>query len=312
MWQEVPIEKELEKALVEEFGESQGKTPVRHKYSIIRTLMDNTTFGIQSLEEARRLETLLNRYASATTRSGGLIAPKNYLTTVFSYSQNHGADGRLFNAVVDLEFTYLFMRRDVRASAGMWNERFSPKHPQVDSILHDFHKFSGKMDILYSLNSFAFRCRAFWDKYLGLLILLYDEEKYDRYFKGQSRKKAFQKIARIWTDLSPHFRTCLAETLDNLRSQSGIKTNLVTESTIEDIPFPSPFIEILLNLIEGLDSIRTAEAHGTGVLRKWSLSTLPLDKTRDFGLIDHWNMANRFMKALQKTVLDRAAAEGSS
>ena len=75
----------------------------------------------------------------------------------------------------------------------------------------------------------------------------------------------------------------------------------------EGIAFPSPFIETFLELIENLDIIRTAEAHGTGMLRKWSLSTLPLEKTRDFGLINHWNMANDFMKALQKTLLDRAA-----
>ena len=275
-------------------------------------LNGQTTFNIRSLKEARRLETLLNQYASQRIGGGGYTCTKNYLMTLYSYCQNHCADGRLFSAVIDLEFTYLFMRRDVNTSARIWNERFSPKHPQVDSILNDFHSFSGKMDILYSLNSFAFRCRAFWDKYLGILILLYDEEKYDQYSKGQSRKRAFKRIASAWTELSPHIRTCLSKTVYDLRSQSETKTTLATELSGQAIPFPSPFIEILLDLIDRLDLVRTAEAHGTGMLRKWSLSTLPLEKTQDFGLINHWNIANGFMGALHKALLDRAAEEGGS
>ena len=266
---------------------------------------EKTTFSIQSLEEAKQFESLFNRYAAAKTNTSGDPAAKDYLTTLYSYCQEHCASGRLFNAVVDLEFTYLFMHMDVCRCAGIWNERFSPKHPQADSVLQDLHKFSGKMDILCSFNSFAFRCRSFWDKYLGILILLYDEEKYDQYFKGQSRKKTFKKIATGWSEVSPHFRRSLARTIVDLNKGSRKNTVFRKELSKEGIPFPSPFIEMLLELIEGLDIVRTAEAHGTGMLRKWSLSTLPLEETRDFGLINHWNIANDFMKALRKTLLDQ-------
>ena len=265
---------------------------------------DKTTFSIQSLEEVKQFDSLFDRYAAARTHSSGDPVTKDYLTLLYLHCQKHCATGRLFNAVVDLEFTYLFMHMDVGKCAGIWNERFSPKHPQIDSVLQDFHKFSGKMDILCSFNSFAFRCRSFWDKYLGILILLYDEEKYDQYFKGQSRKKTFKKIANEWSEISPHIRKSLSKIVVDQNREKGENATLKRELSNLDIAFPSPFIEMLLELIEGLDTVRTAEAHGTGMLRKWSLSTLPLERTRDFGLINHWNIANDFMKALRKTLLD--------
>ncbi len=260
---------------------------------------EKTTFSIQSLKEAQQFESLFNKYAAASTNSSRDPTANGFLTTLYSHCQEHCGSGRLFNAVIDLEFTYLFMHMDVCRCAGIWNERFSPKHPQADSVLHDLNKFSGKMDILCSFNSFAFRCRSFWDKYLGIMILLYEEEKYDQYSKGLSRKKAFRKIATEWSEISPHFRTSLERTVVDL-SQESRKNTILSK---EGIPFPSPFIEMLLDLIESLDIVRTAEAHGTGMLRKWSLSTLPLEETRDFGLINHWNIANTFMKALRKTLL---------
>ena len=265
------------------------------------------TFNLRSLQEATKFESFFNRYAAEKTGSGGNPATENYLATLYSHCHKHCENGKFFNAVIDLEFTFLFMQLDVEMSAGIWNERFSPKHPQVDSILQDFYKFSGKMDILYSFNSFAFRCRSFWDKYLGVLILLYDEEKYDQYSKARSRKRQFKRIANQWTNISPHIQICLAKTMYDLNKRSENKTTLRADLEKGGVAFPSPFIETLLDLIAGLDIIRTAEAHGTGMLRKWSLSTLPLEKTRDFGLINHWNIANDFMKALQKTILDRAA-----
>ena len=268
--------------------------------------VEKTTFSIQSLQEAKRFEALFNKYAAAKTGISSNPDNKDYLTTLYSHCQEYCTTGQLFNAVVDLEFTYLFMHVDVGVCAGLWNDRFSPKHPQVESVLQEFHKFSGKMDILCSFNSFAFRCRSFWDKYLGILILLYEEDKYDQYYKARSRKRAFRKIAAGWGEISSHIRISLARTVNMLNNRDGSRTTQRKVMEKEGIAFPSPFIETFLELIESLDIIRTAEAHGTGMLRKWSLSTLPLDRSRDFGLINHWNMANNFMKALQKTLLDRA------
>ena len=268
--------------------------------------MDDKIFRIQSLEEAQKFASFLNQYYTRKCGSGSTRSDfEPYISTLYSYCQGHCSNEKLFNAVIDLEFTYLFMMRDCGSSAGVWNQRFSPDKPQVETVLKDFNKFSGKMDILYHLTSFSFRCRAFWDKYMGILILLYDEKNYDRYCEARSRKNMFKKIAKQWSTFSPHIQKCLAKVLHDRQVQVGPR-NKTTELPKDDaLPFPDPFLSIMSELIEELDNIRTAEAHGTGRLRKWSLSMFPLDKSRDFGLINHWNIANSFMHAFRQTILDR-------
>ena len=234
--------------------------------------MDDRTFRIQSLEEARKFSAFLAQYYVRRCGSGSTgVNFEQYISTLYSYCQRHCANEKLFYAVIDLELTYLFMNRDCGSSAGVWNQWFSPDKPQAENVLNNLNKFSGKMDILYHLTSFSFRCRAFWDKYMGILILLYDEKKYDRYFKARSRKNTFIKIAEQWDNFSPHIQKCLGELLRNQRIHAGLKDK--TTELLKDyaIPFPYPFLKSMTALIDALDNIRTAEAHGTGMLRKWSL-----------------------------------------
>ena len=268
--------------------------------------MADKTFHIQSLEEAQKFSIFLDKYYARRCGNGSTgIIPDQYISTFYSYCQTHCANGQLFNAVVDLELTYLFMKRDCDSSAGIWNQWFSPDKPQVETVLKDLNKFSGKMDILYHFTSFSLRCRAFWDKYMGTLILLYDAKNYDRYFKARSRKNAFIKIAQQWDVFSPHIQKCLAKVLHDQRIHAGLRDKTTELLKDYSIPFPYPFLSTMPALIEALDNIRTAEAHGTGMLRKWSLAMFPLDKSRDFGLINHWNIANSFMHSLRRTILDR-------
>jgi len=55
----------------------------------------------------------------------------------------------------------------------------------------------------------------------------------------------------------------------------------------QDLPFPDPFLGILGEIVNQVDAVRTPEAHGAGLLRKWTLANLPLDRSRDFGLMNH-------------------------
>ena len=234
--------------------------------------------------------------------------PRTTSPVSFTYCNRRIHRGKLFNAVVDLEFTYLFMQRDVCSSAGVWNHLFSPDKPQVESVLADFRKFSGKVDILYNLTAFSFRCRAFWDKYMGILVLLYDEAHYEKLLRANSRKKAFRNIAGHWNEFSLPIQKCLGKVLYDRRVNSD-QDDRVTEILKDAVVlFPHPFLDMFFLLLRELDAIRTAEAHGAGMLRKWSLSMLPLERTRDFGLINHWNLANSFVKALRETVLAFAVA----
>ena len=53
-----------------------------------------------------------------------------------------------------------------------------------------------------------------------------------------------------------------------------------------------------------VDAVRTPEAHGSGFLRKWTLANLPIDRSRDFSLMNHWNNGNEFMQALRMTIAE--------
>ena len=68
------------------------------------------------------------------------------------------------------------------------------------------------------------------------------------------------------------------------------------------VSFPEPFLRILGDIITMVDAVRTPEAHGAGFLRKWTLANLPIDKSRDFALMNHWNIGNEFMQALRTTI----------
>ena len=54
--------------------------------------------------------------------------------------------------------------------------------------------------------------------------------------------------------------------------------------------------------MEHLDGIRTAEAHGTGTLRKSTLGTVPLGESGPARLVAHCNIALGTMKALRQTL----------
>ena len=267
------------------------------------TLADVRTFQIRTPDEAENFENFLNQYyRSPSVGEVNGIVPENYIKTLYLYCHEHRKNGRLFYAVIDLELTYLFMMKDCFAAGGVLNQLLTKDKFPVESILENFQNFSGKMEVLYRLNSFAFRCRAFWDKYMGVLILLYEREKYDEYSKAKSRKKSFRTIASKWDNFSPHIQKGLARIALSLGQPLGLKDDMTKHLENNGIPFPEPFLEIMLKIIDALDCIRTAEAHGTGTLRKWSLSMLPIGESRDTGLYNHWNHANEFMHALRETI----------
>ena len=125
------------------------------------------------------------------------------------------------------------------------------------------------------------------------------------YIKTRSRKQFFMRRARGWPEIPVHLRKCLTNIVRTWLIHSGQR------KAVRDIdnwklciPFPDPFLEILGEIIAMVDAVRTAEAHGAGFLRKWTLANLPIDKSRDFALMNHWNMGNEFMHALRATIAE--------
>ena len=134
------------------------------------------------------------------------------------------------------------------------------------------------------------------------------KDNYDRFMGAKSRKRFFERHAKSWTAVSPHIRQCLTKAYDDIpdsmlnRGPPDRALGAPLSGTRREVEpvFPGD----LVRLIDALDRIRTAEAHGTGTLRKWSLAMQPLHESKDFSLIHHWNIANSFMHHVRRALLD--------
>lgn len=249
--------------------------------------MNKGEFAIRSSREAQAFQHRLARYRKERCGGTELLRP-GYLRDLHAWAERSGAN-RLFTAVYDLEITFLFVEKDIRAVAGTHNRQFAPGRPYESSVpLFDDGAFAGKMDTLEHLTAFALRCRAFWDKVMGVLFLLCEPAKYESFAKASRRKRYFVRCAENWPEPPPHLIRFLES--PDFRGFD-----------------PDPqFPQILEKVMEHLDAIRTAEAHGTGTLRKSTLGTLRFEATDQASLVAHYNIALGTMKALRQTLDDRA------
>ena len=271
---------------------------------------DTETFKIASLQEAEAFAAYISRYGEAASSSG--YDMRGPILNIYKYSRVHSKDdrinGKLLNAYIDLELTYLFMMKDSLSAGGTHNRLHDKGKTTLGSVLDDFELFSGKVEILYALSAFSFRMRAFWDKYMGVLFLLYEDKKYEKYLGDKSRKNFFMRHAQEWPEIAVHLRKCLTNVVRTWLIHSGQR------EAVRDIDnwkrcflFPDPFLKILGEIIAMVEAVRTPEAHQAGFLRKWTLANLPIDKSRDFALMNHWNIGNEFMHALRTTIAEYSA-----
>lgn len=270
-------------------------------------------FRITSIRDAESFGRYISRYGEATMPGYNVC---DHIRNIYQYSRIHCDDsrinGKLLHGYIDLGLTYLFMMKDVYQAGGKQNQLQDMGKIASGSVLKDFQLFCGKMDILDSLSSFSFRNRAFWDKYFGMLFLLYEWKKYEKFINAKSRKKYFVENARVWTGFSVNFRKRLTNVVRTWLIHSG-RTDAAREIDKLNfiVEFPDPFLTLMSEVIEMSDAIRTPEAHGSGFLRKWSLANIPTDRSRDFSLINHWNVSNEFMHALRATIGDHLAQNSS-
>ena len=249
--------------------------------------MDSNEFVIRSSREAEAFQLRLSQYRKRRCGRDDLLS-SGYMRDLFSYADREGAT-KLFAAVYDLEITFLLMEVAICSAAGTHNLQFAPGRRHENSVpLLDDAAFAGKMDNLGHLTAFALRCRAFWDKVMGVLFLLCEPARYEGFAKASRRKRFFAKNAAEWPDPPPHLLRFLED--PNFRELD-----------------PNPrFPHILERVMEHLDGIRTAEAHGTGTLRKTTLGTVPLGESGNAELLAHYNIALGTMKALRRTLDDLA------
>lgn len=218
------------------------------------------SFKLETREEVERFEALMLQY---TEERSQIVL--NHIPLLKAWEQLHLRDdgGRVFTALLDLYLNLHMIHLDLTSIGATWNANFSKGKLEGGSVLDSSAKFFGKMDIHRFATAFVLRYRAIWDKVMGFLLLQFSPKDYEVFSRSKSKKKAFRKAASMIPHISEEFVTELLEALEKFD-----------------------------------DMFRTPEAHGTGTIRKWSLTMEGFNGNPMFDLIDHWNFLNETLLTL--------------
>lgn len=194
--------------------------------------MTKREFQLKNPEEAVRFERHLAEYRE---RRG--LHPYSHLPLAQAHKVlvDDPQEARLLVSLFDIQLSRTFLNEDLNVISDVLNRDIRERRSSEQSILADPNFFAERVDLHRACTNFVLRYRALWDKIMGVLILLFCSDEYDKFCDANSRQKAFGKIMRETKALS---------------EDKCIKI----ENCIKDFN----------------DRFRTAEAHGSGVLRKWS------------------------------------------
>lgn len=222
--------------------------------------MAAVAFKLETREDVERFETLMVQYSEARSQTA-----LNHIPLLRAWDQLHHRDdgGRVFTALLDIYLNLHMVHLDLTSLGRTWNSNFSKGLLEGGSVLDSNAKFFGKMDIHRFASAIILRYRAMWDKIMGFLLLLFSPEDYEGFSKSKSKKKAFRTAAAKVGDIPDEFVTGLLAALKKFD-----------------------------------DAFRTPEAHGTGALRKWSLTMEGFEGNPMLDLIGHWNFLNQTLLAL--------------
>jgi len=227
------------------------------------------TFTLNSREEVVCFEELLDSYVTARAQ---LSLKHISLTNAYDLLQNNSDGGRIFSALLDIQISFLLLYLDAHSVGATWNEFFSKGKLEGGSVLDSSAKFFGKMDIHRFNTAYVLRYRAIWDKLMGLIVLLYASHDYESFMGAKSKKRTFAKIAEKHKFADAQFITSLNDLLSR---------------------FDNTF--------------RTSEAHGTGVLRKYSFTMESMADNPQIELIGFWNAMNGFVSEIGKVFINAPA-----
>jgi hypothetical protein len=224
--------------------------------------MTAETFTLNSREEVARFEELLDSYASARAQF-----PLKHisLTSAYDQLQPRPDGGRIFSALLDIQISFLLLYLDSHSVGATWNDLFSKGKLEGGSVLDTPAKFFGKMDIHRFNTAYVLRYRAIWDKLMGLIVLMYAPDDYESFANAKSKKRTFSKMAEKHKFADGQFITTLNDLLTR---------------------FDNTF--------------RTSEAHGTGVLRKYSFTMESMADNPQVELVGFWNAMNAFISEFGK------------
>jgi hypothetical protein len=181
----------------------------------------------------------------------------------------HPSGNHLWPAVLDM---HLHVARLNVESVSIAKRINNDIHGEKEKdFLADNGELAERLDLFGATTSFVLRYRAIWDKLMGVVILLLEPDKYQKFVKSSSRKKKFVKILNERGGQWPVYALHVSETIK-----------------IFDERF------------------RTAEAHGSGRLRKLTFCRASADSNPLVDLFWACNSLNDQLIAL-KQVFDKFA-----
>ena len=153
----------------------------------MKDLENNTPFKLNDIKEVQEFSNRLDLYMKKVT---GSTLTYIDLPKFFQYClSNKENGGRIFTAVLDLKITFVMLYKDIFCT-GATESGF--KFSKENAIKCGEEEFIRKCEMQYYYSNFIYRFRAFFDKYMGLLFLIYKPEEYNNYRHAKSRKKYFK------------------------------------------------------------------------------------------------------------------------
>ena len=213
----------------QDFNNTANVEHRRKFFGIDAEEVKNQEFSLSGKDDVEKFDVFIKNYVEEETHLPflGFNLPRWY-----EKCRAMGANGgRLFASILDLNITLAFVFIDF--------SKTNPGHETINcreypDILSDHVLFKKRIVLLHDTIDMAIRYRSFYDKLMGVLVLLFCPSEYHSFIKADSRKKEFKK------------------------KMSGI--------------MDSEFLESLYTIISQLDDrFRTAEIHQAGRMRKWVL-----------------------------------------
>lgn len=222
--------------------------------------MTKNIFPLNERKDVEEFEHLFNLYLEKYSLISLAPIP---LTKAFDKLQLEPERGRIFAALVDIKITMGLLWVDIVAFGKEIDVLLNCEEIEGESEAKRTESFMARMHMHSHANAFILRYRSIWDKIMGLIVLLIAPQEYENYFKSKSRKRSFRKIVEKFKK------------------------------------FPIEFVDATEEMLSKFDNTyRTAEAHGTGVLRKTSFIWIDFPHERMEHLIRCWNALNAVVKTI--------------
>lgn len=221
---------------------------LRNFFKVNPELEPSQRFVLHNREEVLSFEVMLNKHVETET---GISFRGLNLVHAFDYCMTLSENGaKLFAAILDLKITIAFLFIDAIRYAPDFN---ALNRKDGLNILEDETLFNKKIKMLHHNIDLAIRYRAFYDKFMGLTVMLLNPSKYGEYNNTKSsRKKIFPSLVKGFLD---------------------------EES-----------ISILIEQVTYLDDkYRTPEVHKTGSMRTWVLTSQDLFLDKQLNLMNYFN-----------------------